>query len=699
MHENQNLDFSEVVMSIQLKKIIFFLIFLSQIFLENNFAQATRSHEIGPLWETMFSSGSIPNYAPLQNQMTYPGGDYRTMTRKNLEGLGIWIGLKNWTDKQNIFHNTYVSEGGFENKEAFEFIYPISIRKRVRNRLPNVSVNGTVEERFLDTRSLSTKSSSVIADEMIDSKYSTNSGVSVKMSSYAIANHNHNNYIIREYTFTNDGNADGTESTIELPNQNLTDVYFGFEYLLLPGGDRGHQIVNQNDEWAVYYGGNSGDTLRGLFYVYDGNADDNHAAYDDIGDPDPTTGEFLSPQYPGFGVLHADTSPTDANDDKNQPSTVKIVPRRIMKSYTKGNTENEMYFEMSSGEKSTGTLGTASTPYDPLVQEPVALLSFGPYNLNFGESIKIVLYEAVGSISQKLCVEAGNEWKNGTLNYNGKSGNEAKNALLATGLDSLLKHAYNAEFAWKLGLQNLPTPPPAPDNVEIISGPGKIDLKWQSVSDIADWQTGNYDFAGYNIYRTEGSYTNIYQLIKTFHGDTTEYVDRNVERGKKYYYSVTAFDNGTQNTTGIKPGEPLESSRYYNRNFSVAASPFIGAHSNLDSVYVVPNPYHVQGLAYGGTVVEDYTDVPRLEDKIGFVGLPAKATIRIFSMHGDLLATILHPNPDNPNSVPESADEEWFQITDYWQTIKSGVYVYYIEGWDLNGKPVGLTKGKFVIIR
>lgn len=94
MHENQNLDFSEVVMSIQLKKIIFFLIFLSQIFLENNFAQATRSHEIGPLWETMFSSGSIPNYAPLQNQMTYPGGDYRTMTRKNLEGLGIWIGLK-----------------------------------------------------------------------------------------------------------------------------------------------------------------------------------------------------------------------------------------------------------------------------------------------------------------------------------------------------------------------------------------------------------------------------------------------------------------------------------------------------------------------------------------------------------------------------------------------------------------------------
>ncbi|MFZ1291621.1 MAG: fibronectin type III domain-containing protein [Melioribacteraceae bacterium] len=686
-------------MFVEIRKLLFFLIFLSITFLNVNFAQTTRSHEIGPLWETMFSSGSIPSYAPLQNQMTYPGGDFRTMTRKNLEGLGIWIGTKNWTDKQNIFHTTYVSEGGLENDEAFEYIFPISIRKRVRNRLPNVYVNGILEERYLDTRALSSKSSTIIADEVIDSKYSTNVGVSVKMSSYALANHNHNSYIIREYTFTNDGNADATENTIELLNQNLTDVYFGFQYALLPGGDRGHQIVNQNDEWSVYYGNQPGDTLRGLYYVYDGNADDNHADWDDIGDPDPTTGEFLSTQYPGFGVLHADTSPLDKNDDRYQPSTVNIVPRRIMKSYTKGNTENEMYLEMSSGEQSQGTVGKAQTSYDALVQAPILLMSFGPYNLNFGESLTFVLYEAVGSISQKLAVTSGAEWLNGTLSFNGKTGDEAKNALVSTGLDSLLKHANNVEYAWEIGLQNLPTPPPAPDDFKIFSGPGKIELEWGSVADIADWQTGNYDFAGYKIYRTEGSYTNVYQNIATFYGDTTHYTDRNVERGKKYYYAVTAFDDGSQNTTDVNLGESLESSKYYNRNFAVAASPFIGAQPTLDSVYVVPNPYHVQGLTYGGSVVEDYTDVPRLEDKIGFVGLPAKAIIRIFSMHGDLLATIPHPNPDNPNSVAESADEEWFQITDFWQTIKSGVYVYYIEGWDLEGKSIGSTKGKFVIIR
>ncbi len=82
-----------------------------------------------------------------------------------------------------------------------------------------------------------------------------------------------------------------------------------------------------------------------------------------------------------------------------------------------------------------------------------------------------------------------------------------------------------------------------------------------------------------------------------------------------------------------------------------------------------------------------------------FVGLPAKATIRVFTMSGDLVTTIPHPNPDNPNSVAESADEEWYQISDSWQNIKSGVYIYYVEGWDLDGNPLGSTMGKFVIIR
>ena len=103
MKKNKNLKNrfnSEELMKLKKPSVIIFIALFLGLFISVNSAQTTetKSHEIGILWETMFASGSIPNYAPLQNQMTYPGGDFRTMTRKNLSGLGIWIGMTEWTD-------------------------------------------------------------------------------------------------------------------------------------------------------------------------------------------------------------------------------------------------------------------------------------------------------------------------------------------------------------------------------------------------------------------------------------------------------------------------------------------------------------------------------------------------------------------------------------------------------------------------
>lgn len=667
-------------------------------------AQEIRSHEIGKLWETMFPTGviSTTSAAPFRNQMTYPGGDLRYQTRKNLSGMGLWVGVSNWADTLNTLHSWYVSEGGFENDEArgYVFFLPKKNKKKVRYRLPLVNVNDVPETRLLDGRSQSTRSSKIPADERIETKWATNVGVQVTMTSYAFANQNHNSYIIRQYTFTNNGNVDGDADDIELPGQNLSDVYFGFQYFLIPSNDRGHAVVRQNDEWAAYYGNAPGDTLRGLFYTFDGDAEDSYDPDDDTGDPDPQTGEFLSPQYPAFGVLHADRAYNDAGDDMSQPRTVDIKPRIQMKSHDKGNSDKDMYAEMSSGVQSRGTVGMADYPYDASVRVPIGLLSFGPYDLPFGESVTVVLYEAVGAISQRDALTAGKAWKNGDLEFNGLTGDAAKNALLATGKDSLFMHAARAEFAWRNGLESIPSPPPSP-SLNIYSGPGKIELDWQSVADEEDWQTKINDFVGYNVYRAEGSWINVYNKIWSVVGDSTHFVDRDVERGKKYYYAVTAYDDGSQNTSGLFPGQPLESSPYSNRNAFVGAEAFQGARTAMDSIFVVPNPYHLQGLAYGGDIgnLWDGLNIPRLEDKISFVGLPAKAVIRIFTMHGNLVATIQHPNPDNPNSIPESADEAWFQITDSYQMIKSGVYAYQVEGWDLEGNPLGTATGKFIIIR
>jgi len=691
-------------MQIVWKRFFAIIIFAALVIGADTLAQETRSHEIGRLWETMYPTGVFPktSLSPFRNQMTYPGGDFLSQKRKNLNGMGLWVGVTNWADTLSTVHNWFISEGGFENGEAKTEIFylPKKNKKKVRYRLPIVTVNDITEERLIDSRSHSTRSSKIPADEMIETTWATNVGVQVKMTSYAYANQNHNSYIIRSYTFTNDGNVDSDPTDIELPGQDLQGVYFGFQYYIIPGYDRGHAVVRQNDDWAAYYGNAPGDTLRGLFYVFDGNAEDTYDPNDDTGDPDPQTGEFLSPQYPGFGILHADAAWDDESDDLQQPRTVDIKPLINKKSKVKGNSDRELYSELSSGIQSQGTVGLASEPYDAAVRVPIGLISFGPYDIPFGESVTIVLYEAVGSISQREAISAGKAWKNGELEFNGLSGDAAKNALLATGQDSLFMHASRAEFAWTNGLENVPSPPPSP-NLYISAGPGKIELEWDSVMDKEDWQTKVNDFKGYNVYRAEGSWTNVYNKIWSVVGDTTHFTDRNVQRGKKYYYAVTAFDDGSQNTTGLFPSQSLESSPYSNRNSFVGAEAFEGARNDMDSIFVVPNPYHLQGLAFGGDIGNQWNglDIPRLEDKISFVGLPAKATIRIFTMHGDLVATIQHPNPDNPNSIPESADEAWFQISDSYQTIKSGVYAYYVEGWDQQGNPLGTATGKFIIIR
>jgi hypothetical protein len=673
-----------------------------------------KHHQIGRLWQTMFQVGSIPTYSPLITAMSYPGGDFLFGKGKNMDQTGTWIGVKNWTNKFNQFKTFYVSEGGYKNYEAPDILDPVSNRKWVRQRLPLVDVNEDREQRTLDNRGSSTRSATLEADERIRTQWATDVGILVERNSYAFANRRHDSYIIQEYIFTNTGNANA-DAAIELPGQNLEGVYFGFWRTFIPSKDNGHeQMGGEADDWCHYYGNLPGDTLRGFWYVYDG--DNQTKTFDDTGDPSEITGEFLAPQFVSFGVLYADTDYNNKTDDLNQPVTVNFWSRSRVHSHVDGDADQTLYLDLSSGVQSQGSdTGEFSHPYDPLIQGPQLLIAFGPYDIPFGEDIRIVLFEAIGSIDRRLAVDMGRNWKLGTLEWNGLTGDEAKNEIVATGRDSLHQLVRRAEWTWQHGLEAVPDGPESP-NLRLNAGPGKVELEWyygtygnhDTIPPNPDVDTGIQDFAGYRVYRSEELFTNVYRKIWECGGSssnpvTNKFVDRDVERGQSYFYYVTAFDDGSQNTSELFPGKSVESSHFSNRNFQFAAVPFEAARTQLDSVYVVPNPFHFQGLEYGGTLVDDYAFDPitgaRPEDRITFVGLPAKAIIRIFTTHGRLIKTLHHPNPDNPQSVAESADEMWFQITDSWQTIKSGVYFYFIEGWDLEGNYVGSTTGKFVIIR
>jgi len=705
-------------MTIKLKRLLLLFLIMVTAFSISSYSQTMKSHEIGRLWQTMFPVGSLPEYAPLQNQMNYPGGDFFLHSRKNMEATGVWIGVKNWTNKFSQFKTYYVSEGGYLNYEATGTLYPNKNKKYARQRLPLVYVNETAEERITDNRKSSTRKTSLESDEKIITSWITDVGIEVERTSYAFANRRHDSYIIQEFVFKNTGNADNTSSP-EYPGQNLEGVYFGFWRTFIPSGAIGHEAMGgEHDEWCHYYGNQPGDSLRGFWYAYDG--DNQRKAFDDVGDPSENTGEFLSTQYLSFGVLHADTDTQNENDDLNQPATVDFWPRQQVNSHINGDDDLTLYYDLSNGNQSQGSdiLGYADS-WDPQIQRPQLLISFGPYDIPFGEDVHIVMFEAAGSIDRRMAIEYGKQWKNGTLEWNGLSGDEAKNAIVATGKDSLHQVVSRAEWTWENGIEAVPDGPEAP-NLRINAGPGKIELEWyygnydpeginhDVVPPKPDFDTGVDDFSGYRLYRAEDSYLNVYAKIFECGGNTgipvtNKYDDRDVSRGQSYFYYVVAYDDGTQNASSLFPGASVESSHFSNRNYQFAGVPFQGAYSKLDSIYVVPNPFHAQGLEYGGTFAEDYFINPtfgaRDEDRITFVGLPAVAIIRIFTMHGDLVKTLQHPNPENPQSVAESADEMWFQISDSWQTIKSGVYFWHVEGWDLEGNALGTTTGKFVVIR
>ncbi|MBN2425997.1 MAG: hypothetical protein JXR46_03460 [Calditrichaceae bacterium] len=103
----------------------------------------------------------------------------------------------------------------------------------------------------------------------------------------------------------------------------------------------------------------------------------------------------------------------------------------------------------------------------------------------------------------------------------------------------------------------------------------------------------------------------------------------------------------------------------------------------LGKVYVIPNPLVVTSLTSGPQKSDPYGE---RGDRILFVGLTEKCTIRIFSYTGQLVNTIEHDKFANP--------EPWYQISSNEQIIASGVYYFVVE----DHKTGDRSNGKFIVI-
>jgi hypothetical protein len=100
----------------------------------------------------------------------------------------------------------------------------------------------------------------------------------------------------------------------------------------------------------------------------------------------------------------------------------------------------------------------------------------------------------------------------------------------------------------------------------------------------------------------------------------------------------------------------------------------------LGEVYVVPNPLFVtsglQGTDRGGDIA----------DRVQFMGLTSRCTIRVFSYTGQLIQTIEHDR--------DSYGDPWYQLTFNNQVIASGIYYFVVEDHATGDT----ANGKFVVI-
>lgn len=275
----------------------------------------------------------------------------------------------------------------------------------------------------------------------------------------------------------------------------------------------------------------------------------------------------------------------------------------------------------------------------------------------------------------------------------------------------------------------LPTPPVSPrTRVEIESN--KAIIYWDNAAENSvDPISGDKDFEGYRIYRTNAGFdlteaqdilgslvtlaefdsanNNIFfdtgfnavslTTPKTFPDDSVTYhykfeVD-NLLNGWQYLFAVTAFDKGDK----ANKIESLESSSIYNINRVLPGTPPVDDADTEIGVY--PNPYYAHAYWDG--------ESPRLK-KIYFYNLPSKCEITIYTLAGDIVKQIYHDVHSNSSEIRwfenyasdgdqkfAGGEHAWDLITDHDQAIATGLYLFTVKNLETDD----IKKGKFLVIK
>ena len=608
---------------------------------------------------------------------------------------GLWIGSKNFADDRgNNFPFKVIHKG--PRATGLNAFFPVEFKLVSRFDWPIVSVDGI--DTFDKPIEVDEVDPDMEADLMIYNKVNTQLGLTMERKIMQFSNQFHDNYHITEYIFTNTGNTDG-DNDIELPSTTLEDVWVFMQWRYSVVAETRYVIGN-----ATGWGINTMNDVRGDGVKPDPAGEQFRAniswhgkfpaftAYDNIGGPiwapalnvlaTDTVGRLGAIHFVGNVTLHADTSPTNKADDVTQPRTTQYVgsddtvnsqndpfnPAKMTQEYalmSKGHAsprhadlvEPSGNFIEPTGDPSLGTSGGLSSAS-----------GYGPYTIAPGQSIRIVVAEAVAGISRELATSVGRQYKQGSITA------RQKNEAVFQGKDSLFQTFQRAtdNFDSDYGITKAPQPP---SFFEVASGGTSVLLSWD--------YTSSDQISGFEIYRAQGDYFEPHQLIHTASPSDRSFEDTTPTRGLDYYYHILAVSSSPAND-GSSPSVPLRSSRYYTQTYDPAN--LKRPPGDLASVVIVPNPYNIEANS-DDRVGFDQNQVRFRGNQIQFINMPGRARIQIFTEVGQHIRTINHT--DGTGSVP------WNLLTESRQLVVSGIYLAVIEDTETGER----TTKKIVIIR
>jgi len=293
--------------------------------------------------------------------------------------------------------------------------------------------------------------------------------------------------------------------------------------------------------------------------------------------------------------------------------------------------------------------------------------------------------------------------------------------------EDLIENATNAQKVYNGGpmagpggqqvfVNWLGSSPPPPPKQRLIAGDGRITIEWDNYSEtVPDPLQRVYDFDGYRIWKAKGwrhesevPSANQWMLLMDINQDDLplidtglngigkyRYVDSDVHNGIPYWYAVTAYDDGSaEMVRNPATGELTPVPRYGSYSQSMELVYPRGTPERVTGkVRIVPNPYpgmdeqaRITGRAVGDLAEYDRDPSGR---RVRFLNLPRQATVRIYSLSGDLVWSGYFENPTDPDGEPPG----WNLVSRNDQEIVSGIYIVQVES------PLGTEINKFVVVR